>query len=426
MSIRAGQMVMTNDGFIIDRIQTGGVSNVGIPEEQVMELGNYQTLTTIRDTPDLSFDIESLDVSCKMEALLLGLNPTENTSGTEFNFALNQPFNVLSPFRSSQNYFNTINGLVVPHLFLESVSYRFGLRQNASQTYSLKGDSVFFIPGNPFEDTFTSDGETITWDLTHTAVEYFNNTLGVNQYVLNMSVYNTNGTYDRLFNGAKFDFTDTATSITFNSTASIPPAGSIIKVQYGTLATESITQAQNNADGIQVSPAAIRAKDIDVYVGTAAATPVFTRWTGVQSFDCTWKVNLDANQEFGNPLDVSMDFVTPDVTGTITTRDVSVTELFAKIAQATNVPVSQVAGTLSSTPVPVEIRLSNPDTGAPLKTLYIPDARFEPPTTQGRVNQKLDTPFKYMSDTGQFYVFDGERPGSSWAITNTAGFGTDG
>lgn len=414
MAIKAGQLVMTKDGFLIDRVQTGGVSNVGIPEEQIMELGNYRMLTTIRDTPDLSFDIESYDVSCKMEALLLSLDPGATTAGQQFDFNLNQPFNVLSPFRSSQNYFNTIRGLVVPHLALESVAYKFGVKQNASQTYSLKGDSVFFIPGNPYEDTFTSDGTTLTWDLTQTALEYYNTTLGAMQYVLNISVYNLDGTFDRLFNGANFDYTDSATAITFNSSASVPAVGSIFRVQYGSAVTETISQADNNADGISVSPAAIRSKDIDIYVGSMASTPVFTRWTGVQSFDCTWKVNLEANEEFGNPLVVSEDYVIADVSGTITTKDVSVTELFNKIAQATNVPTNQVAGALSSTPIPVEIRLSNPDTGAALKTIYIPDARFEPPTTQGKVNSKLETPFKYMSDTGLLYVYDGERPGSAW------------
>lgn len=417
MAIKSGQFVMTNSGFLIDRVQTGGVSNLGIPSERIYELGNYQTLTLLRDIPDLSFDVESYDVSCKMEALLLGLAPGSVVSGQQFDFNLNQPFNVLSPFRSSQNHFDTIRGLVVPHLALESVAYKFGVKQNASQTYTLKGDSVFFIPGNPNEDLFTSDGTTTTHTLTRTALEYFNSTLGVAQFVVNMSVYNTDGTFERLFNGAHFDYVDTATTFTFNSAGKVPPSGSTIRVQYGTgpaAPVESILQSANTADGISVSPAAIRAKDIDIYVGTSGPTPVFTRWTGVQSFDCTWKVNLDANLEFGNPLNVSEDYVNADVDGTITTRDVSVTELFNKIAQATNVPTNQVAGALSSTPIPVEIRLSNPDTGAALKTIYIPDARFEPPATQGRVNQKLDTPFKYSSDTGLLFVYDGQRPGSSW------------
>jgi len=358
-----------------------------------------------------------------MEALLLGLTPSSVTAGQQFDFNLNQPFNVLSPFRSAQNYFNTIRGLVVPHLFLEEVMYKFGVKSDASQTYTLRGDSVYFTPGNPYQDTFTSNGSQTSLTLTQPAIPYYNSTLGVYQYALNMSVYNTNGTFQRLFNGEKFDYQDNcaqvnpatgAVTVTFNSSASVPAAGSIILVQYGTPTAENITQAQNEADGIQVSPGAIRAKDIDVYVGSTGATPVFTRWTGVQSVDLTWKVNLSANEEFGNPNVVSEDYITADTSGTITTRDDSVTGLFNKIAQATNVPVNEVAGTLSSTPVPIEIRLSNPDTGAPLKTLYCPDARFEPPATQARVNQKLSTPFKFMSDTGLFFVYNGERPGSAW------------
>jgi hypothetical protein len=414
MAIKSGQFVMTNSGLLIDRVQTGGVSNLGIPSERIYELGNYHTLTTLRDIPDLSFDVESYDVSCKMEALLLGLDPANNVAGTTaFDFNLAQPFNVLSPFRSSQNHFDAIRGLVVPHLALESVAYKFGVKQNASQTYTLKGDSVFFVPNIPYEDVYTSDGTTTTHSLTHTALEYFNTTLGVAQFVVNMSVYYADGTFARLFNGTHFDYTDTSTVVTFNA-GKVPVSGSKIRVQYASTTSENILQAANDADGISVSPAAIRAKDIDIYIGTSGPTPTFSRWTGVQSFDCTWKVNLDPNLEFGNPLTVSSDYVTAEVDGTITTRDVSVTELFNKIYQATNVPTNQVAGALSSTPIPVEIRLSNPDTGTALKTIYIPDARFEPPTTSGRVNQKLDTPFKYSSDTGLLFVYDGQRPGSAW------------
>lgn len=358
-----------------------------------------------------------------MEALLLGLTPGSVAAGQQFDFNLNQPFNVLSPFRSAQNYFNTIRGLVVPHLFLEQVVYKYGVKADASQTYTLRGDSVYFTPGNPYQDSFTSNGAQTSLTLSQPAIPYFNSTLGVYQYALNMSVYNTDGTFQRLFNGQKFDYVDNCSqtapvagpvTITFNNAGVVPATGSIILVQYGTTTAESVTQAQNNADGIQVSPGAIRAKDIDVYVGSTGATPVFTRWTGVQSVDLTWKVNLSANEEFGNPNVISEDYVTADTSGTITTRDNSVTELFNKIAQATNVAVAEVAGTLSSTPVPIEIRLSDPDTGVPLKTLYCPDARFEPPATQARVNQKLETPFKFMSDTGLFFVYQGERPGSPW------------
>lgn len=406
MAIKSGQILTVGDGFIFDRLQTGGVSSLNIPEERIYELGNFYSLATIRDIADLSFEMESLETSMKTESILLGVTQASIASGSNISFTSAVPLNVISPFRSAQNAFNIINGVIIPHLTLESVTYRFGLKANATQTFTLRGDSVFYIPGNPYEDVFVSDGITATHALTHTAIQYFNTTLGLNQFVVNCTVYNTDGTFYRAFNGSNFDYTDTSTSITFNA-GSIPANGSTIRVQYGSITVANYPQSANSADGTSVAPAAIRAKDIDVYIGSAAATPVFSRWSGVQSVDLTWKVNLDADQEFGNPLNVSQDYITPDVTGSISVKSHNVADLFAKIAQASNVPTTQVAGTLSSTPVPLEIHLNNPDTGVRLKTLFIPDARFEVPAISARVNQKLMTPFKFFSDSGQFYVYNG-------------------
>mgnify|MGYP001591248899 CR=1 FL=1 len=76
MAIKAGQILHDANGTVIDRIQSGGVSNLNIPEEKIYELGNYQSVATIRDTPDLSFDMESLDVSMEAECLLTGEDNT--------------------------------------------------------------------------------------------------------------------------------------------------------------------------------------------------------------------------------------------------------------------------------------------------------------------------------------------------------------
>lgn len=413
MAIKSGQILATADGFIIDRLQSANV-NPNVPKSKIYELGNNKTVTTIRDIPDLSFDVESYDVSCKFEAQILGINPGTLTAGQQIDFNAAVPLNILSPFRTSQNVFTIVNGAIVPHLGLQQVAYKFGVKNDASQTYTFKGDSVFYTPGVPVEDVFTGDGTATSWNLSKTAIKYHNSTLGADQYVLNVSVYNPDGTFYRLFNGAGFNYTDTPNSLTLNAGVAAPKAGAIIRVHYGaTVAsdTDTIPQSMNDADGVSVKPGAIRAKDIDVFVGTAAATPVFTRWSGVQSFDMTWAVNLDANEEFGNPLVVSQDYVTASVDGTVTTRDNTVAELFTKLAAASNVPADQVIGTLSSTPVPIEIHLNDPDTGARLKTLYVPDARFDPPELNNRVNQKVETPFKFTSDTGQMYVYNGARPG---------------
>lgn len=408
MAIAAGQFLFQKTGgTLIDRIQTGGVSSLGIPNNKIYEAGNYETLATIRDTADLSFTLESLDSTIAGEAMMLG---PSGIGGNAFaDLALCQPLAIRGPFRSSQNHFDTIRGVIVPHLSLESVTYKFGLKANASQTFTLKGDSIYFIPGNPYEDLTLSDGVSATYPLNNTALPYFNSDLGVTQYVVNMTVYYGDGTNARLFNGVNFDYTDSPTSFTFNG--DVPPAFSYIFVQYGSAAAESIDQADFSAEtDLTIAPAAVRSRDIDVFIGNTDTPPVYSRWSGVQSFECTWKVNLDPNAEFGNALNVSADFVVPDVSGTITTKDVSVAELFNKVNQVTSVGSGQVAGTLSSVPIPIQIRISNPLDGSPLKTLYIPDARFEPPSMQGKVNAKLDTPFKFSSDTGLFYVYPGLLP----------------
>ena len=75
----------------------------------------------------------------------------------------------------------------------------------------------------------------------------------------------------------------------------------------------------------------------------------------------------------------------------------------------TGVSASEVIGPNITTPVPLEIRVSHPDTGARLKTLYIPDARFSVPGYSGQANTKLETSMNFTSDGGNLYIYNGSR-----------------
>jgi hypothetical protein len=75
-----------------------------------------------------------------------------------------------------------------------------------------------------------------------------------------------------------------------------------------------------------------------------------------------------------------------------------------------NVAAGNVAGALTSVPLPVEIRISDPDTGVRHKTLYVPDARFKVPALEGRVQQKMEPTFEWTSDGGKLLIYDGVRP----------------
>lgn len=405
MSIKAGQVLHDANGFVVDRIQTGGVTNLNVPEEKIYEVGNFQSVATVRDIPDLSFEVESLDVTTEFESLLLGKTPSSVTNTSLLDPNLSVPLHVVSPFKSAFGAFDIIRGIAIPSLYLENMTYRFGNRANATQTFTLRGDSIYYIPGVPRSEIKTTSGTSYSFTSTP-AVAYAE--AGNTIYALSVCLYNsTTGAYKRLFHGT--DYTDTTTGFTLLAT----PDGTTypsLAVVYGTGVTPTKTYAQSVHSGYVagVTPAAVRGKDIDVYVwDPTLATPALKRWTGVQSFECTRRVTLDNDQEFGNYHYVAQDYDVPDVTGNVVVRPRDPSDLWTKIQQVANVSSTAIAGTATSVALPVELRISDPDTGTRLKTLYIPDARFQVPAVSGRVQQKMDVTFNFNSDGGNLQVYKG-------------------
>lgn len=444
MAIKAGQMLHVGNQFLLDRLQTAGPGDLNIPTEKIYELGNRQSVAVVRDIPDLSFTADALDVSTEIEALLTGKNGDgttaqettpvvapdafglDGTTGTAYNLADSKPIDITSPWRTSNagSNFAAVRGVVVPNLYLESASYTYGLTDNAGESFTLKGDSVFYVPGHPYTETFVGDG-------TDTAFPFLPANLpaspaeallymeqGKEIYALSVSVDS-----QRKLPGV--DYTETATGITFL----VPPAaGAKIQVVYGSGKAKDYTQAVHQ--GTSVKPAAIRGKDIQVFIGLSGGLPFF--WTGVQSASVNWSVTLEDDFEFGNPRAVARDFAdVPAVTGSLDIKPSTIDDLFAKIRQIAGVtdPL-QVVGPQSSVLLPLEIRLLNPESGGipsgtdipggtpgtdvyeagtVLKTLYIPDARFTLPGYSGQVQQKLTQTINFESDTGVLEIFRGRR-----------------
>jgi hypothetical protein len=412
MAIKAGQILHDANGFTVDRIQTGGVSNLNIPEEKIYELGNYETVATVRDVADLTFEVESLDVSTEFEAILAGKAPSSISNGDGIDLHDSLPIDVVSPFKTS-GAFSIVQGIAVPYLTLESCTYRFGVRQNSTQSFSLRGDSVYYTPGTPYYEEFTLVDNQLAYSFAHTALPY--QEAGDTLYALSVCVKNaTTKTHKRLFIGS--DYTNTSTGITLLRDY-FDEGYTKIHVVYATAAATSYTQEGNNPhgnlvhEGVSVKPAAVRGKDIDIYLTNPnSATPALERWSGVQSFEVTRRVNLEADEELGNYHYVSQDYDTADVTGSVTVRPESNEDLFDKVRQIANISsTSEVIGAYSSIPLEMELRVNDPDSGARLKTLYVKDARFTIPNTQGQVQQKLSVTFNFTSDGGSLVVYKGAR-----------------
>lgn len=435
MAIKAGAILTDVNGFVVDRIQSGGPGNLNIPEEKIFELGNWNTVATIRDIPDLSFDLESFDVFSEFEALLIGKGGAaapgaaaagDQLSGqvgsNEIDFQDHIPIDVVSPFKSRRNAYNIVKGVAVPYLTLENATYRFGIGQNAAQSFTLRGDSIYYTPGQPYynEVTYSGSAGAVSGAFDgRTALLYEED--GDSIYALCVVAVTDNGDYKRLFIGD--DFTNTSTTLTItsggaNKIASLDYTSlgaTKLRIIYSSATTGSYTQTGNNPSGnpvhqnVSVKPAAVRAKDIDVYIGTTGATPVFTRFTSVQSAEVTWSVTLDPDQEFGNKHYVGQDYDIPDVTGSIGVRPYNPADMWDKLAAITGVSSSNVVGPDSAIPVPMEIRINHPDTGDRVKTIYVPDARFQIPGFSGQVQQKLETTLPFTSDGGLMYVYNGAR-----------------
>lgn len=421
MAIKAGQILHAMNQFVVDRIQTGGAGNLNIPQERVYELGNYQAVGIVRDIPDLSFTLDVLDVGTQVEALIVGsANPdadpmgVDGNTGTRYDLANNSTVDILSPFKSAQGSFDVVRGVAVPQLQVEQIQYRYGMTANAGENFTLRGDSIYYIPGSPYQASYTGDGTTTVFQFSSggatptplTAVLYTES--GVSMYALNVSVNGIRQTRG-------IDYTDSASGVTFNTA---PAAGAKLRIVFGS--TTGSTYPQSVHSGLTVRPAAIRGKDILVYVGTTQNGSPF-RWGEVQSVNVDWRVTLEADYEFGNAHAVARDYVeAPAVTGSIEIKPTTTASLFAKLNQITGVAGTDVVGPQSSVVLPILVQLKNPDTGAAgqgatptlakgqvIKSLYIPDARFTIPGYEGRANTKLVNTLNFESDTGRFSVFKG-------------------
>lgn len=417
MAIRAGQFLhQAGGGFIIDRIQSAGASNINIPEERIWELGNFKAVDIIRDTADLSFDVESFDMSTEMEALIVGIDPTDPTftDGTAIDFNDYKPLDVIAPFKSANNAYNIAKGIITPYLTLESLTYRFGVRQSSTQQFTFRGDSIFYTPNAPYEETIPLVDNTLTYMLANTAQPY--NYGGSTIYVLSAMVKGPSG-FKRLQHGLDADYVNTNNSITL-ATDLFDEGYETLHVTYATAASLSYPQdgvtpqGETVHEGVNIKPGAVRGRDIEVLVTNPnLATPQVELWRGIQTFEVTRRVNLEPDEELGNWNYVSYDYDQAEVSGSINVQSVNLDDLWSKLRAIANVPTTtEVIGPYTVTELEMEVRIRDPRTGVILKTLVVDDARFTIPTITGQVQQKVQTTFPFSSLEGNLIVYKGARP----------------
>lgn len=476
MAIKGGDAIFVgNDTVVLDRLQSAGPGQLNIPTEKIYELGNYKSVAVIRDTPDLTFSMDSYDVSCEVEEWLCGgtsrtgtdgvttaastnftsasatfvtddvgklvtftdgpdagfrATIVSRTSGTVvvlskavpstatavdwrletnvYDLSLAQAVNIASQFKPGKNKanpFNIATSVGVPFLTLESVSYRFGLRDNARQSYGLRGDSIFYNRGATYIDSFTGDGTDVAFDTTHPAYAYTDGS-GTRR-VLAVIVDGVRMTYGADYTCSSGTVTNHAAIETITFTDA-PANGAVIKVMYSSPDTRTYNQAVHAL--ATVKPAAIRGRDIDFYVGGYDADDpnafAANKWTSVQSVQVDWRVTLDKDEEFGNYYYVAQDFDVPAVTGTVTLKPRDPQELYDRVLEITGTTDFESVGPNVADPLSVDIILKDgANAGATLKRLASSDCRFTVPGFSIQVQQKATVDLAFESDSGELLVY---------------------
>ncbi|KKL46206.1 hypothetical protein LCGC14_2347900, partial [marine sediment metagenome] len=157
MAIKAGQILHVADGFLVDRIQSAGAGSVNVNTERIEELGNYQAVATIRDIPDLSFEMETFDMGTEMHEILFNA-ASGDAAGTKYDVEIDvKPMDIISPFKG-EGLFTTVRGLIIPFLAIESLAYNFSIDNPGALTVGLRGDSIFYVPGSVYQEIFVGDG----------------------------------------------------------------------------------------------------------------------------------------------------------------------------------------------------------------------------------------------------------------------------
>lgn len=410
MSIKSGELIHVGNQVLVDRAQTAGPGSLNIPTEKIYELGNYQSVATIRDIPDLSFTLESFDVSAEIESMLLGRDFAALAEGAVLDLSATLPVDVVSEFKAGKTAvapFQVEASVAIPFLTCESVSYRFGMHDSAAQTITLKGDSIYYAAASAYvQEVVGTATAAQAILLTNPVVPYNGDVVAGTRYALSVSLAKSG---KRLTLGT--DYTEAGTGTDPNKVVTVTvlaavPVTDTIRITYQSL-TKAVYPQVSHALASAVRPAAIKGRHIEVRVGGVTVTD---RWSSVQSASATYKVTLQKDEEFGNSVAVAQDYDVPEVSGEIEIKPRDSAELLARIRQIAGVPVNEVVGPDSTVVLPLEIILHSPDTGVALKTLYIPDARFTLPGYSGRVQQKLSVTFNYESDGGTLLIYKGSKP----------------
>lgn len=421
MTVKAGDIVTVAGHTVLQRLQTQGLTNAKIPMFTAREIGNDLVVDKVPQEPDFTFSLESLAVDNSIEAILHGGVSTgpapdqgagqADPEGTEYPWQSSQMINIISPWKDPESFAsgNVVAGHIIPGYFPSKLSYKFGVTENATMTAELRGGMFYYGDGMaPTEDVIVGVGGTQAYDTAEPAVDYriggvlgstFRAALGV---VVNGAWMVEGEDYTVTGGGEKA----AATTLTVTFTNLTIKTGDQIRVAYFTPNAHSYPDTVHESS--LVLPGAVRGRNICMSVASGGSD-TWQRVFGVQTFTLDASFDITPERELCNDELIGFTVNGTDCTGTLTIHAKDYNAFFLFIKQSTGLNTDQeVIGFLNLNPMKLKIEIQDPrDPGTVLKTLYVPDARFDIPATPARVNAVVDFSMSFESPTGTYSAFKG-------------------
>jgi hypothetical protein len=419
MSVNAGNLITVSGRTVLQRVQSSGLGTVRIPVDTIREVGNDLVVDKVPTEPDFTFTLESLDVSCDIEAILQGKTASgasgaadADPTGTEYAWAnaAGRAVNFASPWKSRQTSASAgvvVAGHVIPGYYPTRIRYQFGVTDNATTTAELAGGSYYEGKFAPIEEVRAGDGATTNFVTANAAVRHRK---GGVQGTTFRAVFGV--LVDGVVMVEGEDFTTTgggpasaasAVTISFNNA---PANGVSVRFMYFTTAAQSYPKSVHKS--AVVLPGAVRGRNICVSIASGGAA-TWQRLPNIQTTSLEATVASDVERELCNEEQVGRTVNGIDCSGDVVYRGRDADAVFETLKRLTGVDTAEeVLGFINTNPVQLKIEIQNPkNPGTVIKTLYVSDAQFDIPDVPARVNTPVDFTLGWQSQSGTYSAFKG-------------------
>lgn len=397
--------------YLISRVQRG---SYGIDRRSTIyrEDGNPKMVDELFDSPELSLEIESFDISPRLEFMYAGVDYDQAVSGTYVTFEqLSKKVDILSPINNSPTpsagKYICKESVIAPGTELEELTYTFPEDGEASMRATARSSEYYIVPGGAVRETFVGEAGTTTYTFqTFSSADTTNTPIKTQFYGEDAYIYYLALNDRRLYKGTDYSesYNEATNTLSFTLTNSPQNGDEIVAICGKSKPNEVAIDVYPNPQ--TTLPAAIKHGHIEVYFDLGTG---FIKIGQIISLELTGRNTMDTKYELGTVFSYISKGV-PEITGRIRFRPWSPSDYVRIIKDY--VLKSATSRTFHDAElgqlIGVKITLRNPYNNAILKSFYAPAARLTIPGFEAVPTDDMEVEANLSIPGGEFRIYKGD------------------